>query len=77
MLVTTYFGWVSKEWQYIQIPTISVGVIGVIFLFLSPESPRFLVSVKRYNQARNALKKIATVNGLDPQIADKFIFPKE
>ena len=49
----------------------------MIFLYLSPESPRFLVSVKRYNEARSALNRIAEVNGLDPKIADKFRFPKE
>jgi hypothetical protein len=53
------------------------GIICVIFLFFSPESPRFLVSTKRYDEARYALNKIAKINGMGDKVAEKFVFPKE
>jgi hypothetical protein len=46
-------------------------------LLFSPESPRFLVSTNRYDEARAALNKIAKVNGKEDGFADKFVFPKE
>jgi hypothetical protein len=60
-----------------QIPTVTFGIIGAIFLFLQPESPRFLVSTKRYDEARKALNRIGRINGMGENIALKFIFPKE
>jgi hypothetical protein len=53
------------------------GIICVIFLLFSPESPRFLVSTKRYDEARQALNKIAKINGMGDKVAEKFVFPKE
>lgn len=46
-------------------------------MLFSPESPRFLVSTNRYDEARAALNKIAKVNGKEDGLADKFVFPKE
>lgn len=75
--ITFYFGWIDKEWRYVQIPCILSAIVGFFFLLFSPESPRFLVSTKRYDEARLALNKIAKVNGKDDGFADKFVFPKE
>lgn len=77
LLITVYFGWINKQWQFIQIPTVTFGLIGVIFLYLQPESPRFLVGVKRYDEARKSLNRIAEVNGLGKGVAETFVFPKE
>ena len=46
-------------------------------MFWTPESPRFLVSVKRFDQARLALNRIARINGKGEGVADGFIFPNE
>ena len=54
LVITVYFGWINKHWQYIQFPTVTFGLIGVVFLYFQPESPRFLVSVKRFEEARAA-----------------------
>jgi hypothetical protein len=34
IFITFYFGWISKEWRYMQIPTVTFGLIGAIFLYL-------------------------------------------
>lgn len=77
IFVTFYFGWISKTWYYMQIPTVTFGVIGIIFLILQPESPKYLVSIKKYDEARRSFNKIAKVNGKAGNIADSFVFPKE
>ena len=51
--------------------------MGIVFLIWAPQSPRYLVSTKRYDEARTALNKIAKVNGKEEGFADKFVFPKE
>lgn len=60
-----------------QVPTVTFGIVGLVFLALQPESPRFLVSTKRYQEARDALSRIAKINGMGEDIAAKFIFPNE
>jgi MFS transporter, OCT family, solute carrier family 22 (organic cation transporter), member 4/5 len=79
IFITTYFGWIGKHWQFMQIPTVLFGVIGILFLWHQPESPRFLVSTKRYDQARKSFGRIAAVNGVPNgrQMAEGFMFPKE
>lgn len=47
--VCYYFYGVSKYWQYVQIPTIVLPLVGVATLFFMPESPRFLVCQKKYD----------------------------
>jgi hypothetical protein len=46
-------------------------------LYLQPESPRFLVSTSRFNEARDSFNRIAKVNGLGENVAAKFVFPRE
>jgi hypothetical protein len=51
--VCSYFYWVSKQWQYIMLPTITFAMVGAaITLLYIPESPRFLISQHKYDQAR-------------------------
>jgi len=42
-----------------------LSVAGIVFLFFMPESPRFLISKKRFEEARVVFKWIGTNNGLD------------
>ena len=42
-------------------------IIGLIFLSQMPESPRFLVATKKFEQAREVFAWIGKVNGLAPE----------
>lgn len=42
-------------------------IFGLIFLMKMPESPRFLISVKRFKEAREVFAWIGKVNGLSDQ----------
>lgn len=54
-----------------------MGSIGVIFLFFTPESPRFYHSNKRFDDCRKSFMIIAKFNGVDPSIPTNFIFKEE
>ena len=40
-------------------------IIGLMFLLFMPESPRFLISTKQFDKAREVFAWIGKVNGLD------------
>ena len=77
IFITVYFGWIAKEWRYMQLPIVMFGVIGSAFLVWTPESPRFLVGIRNYDKARVALNRIAQFNGMGVGVANGFIFDKE
>jgi len=63
-IICLYFWLVSDQWKYLQIPNIVLSLFGVAFLLYMPESPRFLVSAKRYDEAREVFKWMGIRNGL-------------
>ena len=74
MFICVYFVYITKNWIYLQIPNIGLTVMGILFLYTMPESPRFLISQKRYQSARAVFNKIAKWNGLAYDRADNFVF---
>jgi len=53
------------------------GGIGSIIIFLYPENPRFLVTQKKYEEARKVFNKMAKINGLGEGRADNLVFKEE
>lgn len=77
ILITIFFKWICKQWHYILLPTVLFGMLGTLFLYQQPESPKYLASTGQYDKARQSFNRIAEVNGLGKGVADKFVFPKE
>lgn len=48
-----------------------LAVYGVVFLVFMPESPRFLVAAKRFDDARSVFKWIGLRNGLSQEEVDQ------
>lgn len=46
LLVIAYFAFISSKWRYLQIPNLLLSLVGVVFIALMPESPRYLVASK-------------------------------
>jgi hypothetical protein len=40
-----------------------LGIIALVGIIILPESPKFLITKKRYDEARVAISKIAKANG--------------
>lgn len=64
LFISIYFWKISDQWQYIQIPNILMMIMGFIFLALMPESPRFKICMKEFEEAREIFAWIGKVNGL-------------
>jgi hypothetical protein len=52
----------SKDWLWLEIYACATGILSMIGVFLMPESPKFLVTIKKYDQARLAINTIARIN---------------
>ena len=62
LLGCLYFWKMSKDWLWLEIYACATGIISMVGVFLLPESPKFLVTVKKYDQARLAINTIARIN---------------
>ncbi len=76
-LVCMYFLWVSKDWRFLMVPTIVLSIFGTVMMFFQPESPRFLVSKGKFDEARKVFNIIAKKNGKGSNFAEYFIFTDE
>lgn len=54
-----------------------LACVGAICMCFIPESPRYLVSKKKFELARQVFGKIARVNGMEEDIVKDFIFEDE
>jgi len=78
LLDIIYFLYISKEWVWLQIPNIILCLVGVTWVLLLPETPRYLLAKKRWNDARDCFKKMAKWNGCENvEIWDEVRFEKE
>ena len=62
VLATLYFWKISTHWIYFCSVGYCWQIISVVFLFWMPESPRFLISVGKFDEARKAFATIAKWN---------------
>ena len=71
LFICLFFRFVSDRWQYLQIPNVLLSIMGMFFLCSMPESPRFLISVNRFSEARQVFKWIGIKNGLKEDVVEK------
>ena len=62
MVATIYFWKISKQWFWYCLIGYIWNVISVVLLVWMPESPRYLVSVGKLNEAKKAFATIAWWN---------------
>ena len=68
-----YFWQISKNWLWICIFACSLGFIAMMgAIFILPESPKFLISKKRFDEARLAINHIASFNGRSQRFSGLF-----
>lgn len=72
-LLAVYFRFVSKQWEYFMLVGMGFNVISQIALFFIPESPKWLHSTKKFDEARKQLVYIARFNGVASMPMFKFI----
>ena len=63
VLEVIYFWKVSREWVWFSIVFgQAIGIIVIAGTFFLPESPKYLITMKRYDQAREAVNFFNTLN---------------
>lgn len=62
IFLSLYFRFVSKNWLWFQIFTLSLTTVAFIVILFAPESPKYLYSFKRYKESRRNLQYIARFN---------------
>jgi hypothetical protein len=65
LLDIVYFLYISKQWVWLQIPNVILCILGIIWIYSNPETPRYLLAVQRWDDARAAFKWMAKWNGTD------------
>lgn len=65
LFISIYFWFISNQWLYLQYVSVAIIAITVVVLNYMPESPKFLLSVGRYDEAKDVLTWMAKYNGLD------------
>lgn len=61
-VIALYFLFVSKDWLYLQYLSLALNFLAIFALQMIPDSPKYLHSCARYEEARQALAFIARVN---------------
>lgn len=63
IVAALFFKYISKNWMHLATLYLVSAFIGLMLSFKLPESPKFLVSVHRYEEARDSFNEIARLNG--------------
>lgn len=66
-----YYWFISKNWIYINAFGTLLTVVSAVGVWFLPESPKFYISRKRYDEARTSINFIAKVNNQD-EFVSKF-----
>lgn len=77
ILACIYFYFISPWWRPFQIFAWALNLVIVGCVFLVPESPKYLLSKKRFAEARVSLRYIAKVNKRDPAVVERMVFEGE
>jgi len=64
LMLTFYYRYISQNSSYIFYLCLTINFIVVICTFYLPESVKWLISVQRYREAKDALRTIAHLNGV-------------
>lgn len=67
-----YFWQISRDWHWLELYACGSGILSMVGVYFLPESPKYLVSVKKYDQARQAINTIARINNRQEAFDSQF-----
>jgi hypothetical protein len=72
ILSCIYFYFISKYWLWFQVFGWSLNLLTVVCVIFMPESPKFLLTKKKYDECREVLTKMAVTNNRESPFDGKF-----
>jgi hypothetical protein len=57
-----YYWFISKNWIYINAFAGVLTLVSAVGVWFLPESPKFYISLKRFDEARESINVIAKIN---------------
>ena len=72
VLATIYFYFISKYWVWLQLFGWTLNLITIVGVIFMPESPKFLLTMKKYDECRKAMTIIGRFNGNKNDFDGKF-----
>ncbi|XP_064457466.1 organic cation transporter protein-like [Ornithodoros turicata] len=73
LLVLVGFAWVIRDWFYLQITISLVVVINLVLLYFITESPRWLLAMGKFKEARKTLNHIIATNKIKGYSAESIV----
>ena len=64
IFLSLYFRYITKYWMPFQLFQFGVAVVGFLVGLLAPESPKYLDSIRRFQDAKKSIQTIAKYNGV-------------
>lgn len=64
--------YISKYWRGYQLIGWSFNFVTIVGVFFMPESPKFLISKNKFDEARTSLRVIAKFNNFKGSLNFKF-----
>ncbi|XP_006824129.1 organic cation transporter protein-like [Saccoglossus kowalevskii] len=62
--VLALLAYIIRDWKILQLTISAPAIISIIYWWILPESPRWLLSVGKTERAKRIIKKIAKMNGV-------------
>jgi hypothetical protein len=63
--MAVYFWLISINWFWIEVFACGMTVVVILGSFWLPESPKYFLSTKKFDQAREAITYISKFNGIN------------
>jgi len=78
IFLSIYFRFISKDWFWFQLFCFVFSTLAIAGCSIAPESPKYLYSFERFDEARAAIKKIARFNRVSKDIRNsEYLFDTE
>jgi hypothetical protein len=72
VLSAFYFYFISKYWVWFQVFGWGLNLIVILGVMFIPESPKYLITMKRYDDCRRVITIIGKINGNQNEFDGKF-----
>ena len=63
-VIVSFTAWMIRDWKTFQIVVSAPMFLLLLLYFIIPESPRWLIATRRFNEAKDVLEKASRKNNV-------------